>query len=67
MSGQELIHLVGVKVLKKTDWSLWCRIGEREITVPAQVVNSPRPLPLSGEIVTLVVARWFATDNGLVD
>jgi len=67
MSREELVHLAGVEVLKKTDWSLLCRIGGRELTVPAQVVDSPRPLPLAGEIVTLVVARWFAIDNGLVD
>ena len=66
MSSEELIHLSGVEVLKKTDWSLLCRIGERQLTVPAQVVESPRPLPLAGEIVTLAVARWFAVDNGLV-
>ena len=65
MSNEQLVHLRDVEILKKTDWSLWCRIGERRITVPAQVVSEPRPLPLAGEVVTLVVARWFAVDNGL--
>jgi len=66
MSNEEIISLQGVEILRKTDWSLWCRIGERQLTIPAQVVNAPRPLPLAGEIVTLEVVRWFAIDNQLV-
>jgi hypothetical protein len=65
--AKELVHLGDVEILKKTDWSLWCRIGKRLLTVPSQVVDAPRPLPLPGETVTLVVLRWFAVDNGLLD
>ena len=62
---EEFAHLQGVEIIRKTDWSLWCQIGERRITIPAQVVNAPRPLPLAGEVVTLTVAKWFAVANGL--
>jgi len=66
VSNKDIISLQGVEIVRKTDWSLWCRVGERQITIPAQVVNAPRPLPLAGEVVTLEVARWFAIDNQLV-
>ena len=66
MTQQDLIRLEGVEVLKRTDWSLWCRVDGTELSVPAQVIQSPRPLPLVGERVTLVVPRWFASGNGLV-
>jgi hypothetical protein len=66
MSNEELANLPDVEILRKTDWSLWCRVGERQIAIPAQVVSAPRPLPLAGEVVTLVVARWFAVANQLL-
>jgi hypothetical protein len=66
VTAEDVVHIEGVEVLKRTDWSLWCRIGAKELTVPAQVIHAPRPLPLPGERVTLVVPKWFAVDNGLV-
>lgn len=65
MSTEDLVHLEGVEVLKRTDWSLWCRVGAKELTIPVQVIRAPRPLPLPGDRVTLVVPKWFALDQGL--
>ena len=66
MPAEDLVRLEGVEVLKRTDWSLWCRIGTKELTIALQVIRAPQPLPLPGERVTLVVPRWFAVDQGLV-
>jgi len=62
----DLVRLEGVEVLKRTDWSLWCRIGAKELTIPLQVIHAPAPLPLAGQRVTLVVPCWFAVDQSLL-
>ncbi len=66
MAREETVSLPDVEVARRDDWALWCRVKGRLVPIPMQLVHAPRPLPLAGERITLVVPKWFAVDHGLV-
>jgi hypothetical protein len=53
-----------VQIVEVTELAIVGKMGTRRIMVPLLAIVSPRPMPLAGATVTIVVEKWFAMQEG---
>ncbi len=61
------VRIGGVTAIRETEKALLCEIGGDEMWIPQSVIDDDSECYKEGDEGDLVVARWWAEKNGLVD
>jgi hypothetical protein len=61
-----LVAYDDVRVLRRSDPGLWCRIDGVELFVARLVPRPGTTVRMAGDRGRLVVPEWFALDHGLL-
>ena len=56
-----------IRILSLTDLGFFSTVRGKRVFFPFFLIVSPRPVLKAGEVVELVVPRWFLLEQGLVE